>query len=129
MRLLWLSPLPHRVPRVEPLESREVPAGDVEWTGGTYHPYVDAESSGNNADFWHVEGTFAIGQGASIVPTAIDYEGSVVTPPSNTEWRLFEASVEIMNLPNNNDPSVSTGWLFVKDDINNPKKWWTLMTN
>jgi hypothetical protein len=102
--------------------------GNVDWTGGTYHPYVSAQHDGAQADLWYVTGTFKISQFVVVAPTAIWDDGVTGNPPSKTEWQLFKSDTLIRLVAGNNDPTAPTGYTFVKDG-NNPSRWWDLKSN
>ena len=96
--------------------------GNVNWIGGTYRPYVEAESDWGGSDVWYVTGTFTIGGTAALVPVAVDGENNATTPPSNYHWLLLEADT---GFANNNTPSFD-GDLWILDSVGNPRTRWDL---
>lgn len=99
--------------------------GKVWWEGGTYHPYVSAESN-EISDVWRVTGAFSINAAAAVVISAVDAENLEVTPASNMEWFVLKSDTSITAV--GNDPSLTNGYSFVKDQAN-PAKWWKVKKN
>ena len=79
----------------------------VEWSGGTFYTYVDAEQDGGSSDVWQSTLSFAISGTASVVVTAVDGENNVVTPAANMSWYAIRSEVDITAA--NGTPSLSSG--------------------
>lgn len=94
--------------------------GNVNWTGGTYRPFVSADTD-YVSDVWISTGTFTIGGTAAIVPTAVDGENNAVTPTDPLIWNLFISDGGITNA--NGTPSLGNNWGWDKDPN---AKWWKL---
>jgi hypothetical protein len=91
--------------------------GNLHWIGGTYRPFVSAESA-DNSDTLYVTGIITIEGTAAIAPGAVDGENNAVLPPANMVWDSLLSDSGI------NDPgnvlSVLSGWALNK--LNN-KSW------
>jgi Calx-beta domain len=76
--------------------------GDVLWTGGTYHPYVEGHVDLGKSDHWSASGgSFTIGgpgATAALDPRPIDAECSITTPTSGYEWALLGGSKGVFAL-------------------------------
>jgi hypothetical protein len=94
--------------------------GNVHFIGGTYRPFVSADSD-DVSDIWYATGTFTIGGTAAIAPGAVDGENNPVLPPSGMAWFAIRSDGGITNAADT--PSILSGWA-VEADANNPVTWW-----
>jgi hypothetical protein len=101
--------------------------GDVIWSGGTFHPFVQNDTT--NADQLSITGTltFLVGATASIAPTAIDAEWIPCMPTSGEKWLMITTTGGITT--NNNPPRFTSTGIWALDpilDMNNNLTGWNL---
>jgi hypothetical protein len=94
--------------------------GHVNWTGGTYRPFVSADFE-SEADLWRVEGSFSIGGTAAVAATAVDGENNSVPPPTGKLWLFLIGGEGITNAAGT--PTINPGWSFATDDLNPHVRW------
>jgi hypothetical protein len=103
--------------------------GNVEWSGGTFHPHVYAD--GQTRDVWmtvtdHYAGTFTI-TGGTIAPIYLDLDyGTSSFPTSGAKWQVLMAQG---GFTNNTAPSVDDPLWMMQIDPMNPPKYWELVAN
>jgi hypothetical protein len=102
--------------------------GNVEWSGGTFHPHVYAD--GVTRDVWRAvtntyAGTFTI-TGGTVAPIYLDLDyGTSSFPTSGAKWKVLMADG---GFTNNTAPSVDDDPLWMMQiDPGNPPKYWELV--
>jgi len=102
-------------------------AGDITWTGGTYHPYVytggvanDVWQATNNHTFWV--------DGGMIAPVYLDSDyGTSSVPNAGDSWMVLKADG---GFTNSTAPSLDDSFTWrMQIDGNNPPKYWKLIAN
>jgi len=97
--------------------------GFVEWQQGTYRPFMQTE--GPETDLWWSTGEFKVGTAnasPTLAPIAINYEGSVVTPPQGYTGMVIKSN-DVITKVNNNAPTYDTD-VWILDSLDNNKEWW-----
>jgi hypothetical protein len=95
--------------------------GGVTWTGGTYRPWLSADSNGVS-DRWTITGTLTVGGTAEIAPGCVDGENNQVFPESGMQWTVLTA---VGGITRNAGPTVNPAqWIFVP--FGNPENRWDL---
>jgi hypothetical protein len=67
--------------------------GNMEWTGGTFHPFVEGEHV--QSDVLAIDGMLLIGGPnctAALAPAALDGEGNPIMPSANKTWTILTAT-------------------------------------
>jgi hypothetical protein len=104
--------------------------GDVAWSGGTYHPFVEGTVDGGNtvtySDVWMSTKTFTIEGTAAIEPTSIAILDPYTTVPVETtsgyEWRILYA-LEGVTAANNTPALDANLWAIVVEELQNTDYW------
>jgi hypothetical protein len=97
--------------------------GNVNWTGGTYSPYVSNVANGPS-DLWWSTKTFTIGGTAALSPIAVDATNKVVAPTSGFTWQLLQGDKGITAA--NNTPTYDANTWIIVPGPGNPVLIWTL---
>jgi hypothetical protein len=108
-----------------------VVAGNVKWTGGTFHVYV--YSDGMTNDVWRTtnpggnSGRFDI-DGGTVAPIYLDSDyGTSSLPTSGTDWEVLKAGGGFVD---NDAPSVDDPILWSMEiDTLTPPIFWALVAN
>lgn len=100
-------------------------AGNVTWTGGTFHPFVEgnvnAGISPTYSDFWTISGSLSIGGTAALDPTSV-VAGLPAAATSGNQWGIIMASNGITALAGT--PSYDTNlWGIVPVQGGNTTTW------
>jgi hypothetical protein len=105
--------------------------GNLEWTGGTYHPYV--YSGGVSNDVWRQTTVNSPGSqftitGGTVAPVYLDLDyGTSSTPHSGDWWKILKAGG---GFADGTAPSVDNTTLWsLAIDPDNPPIFWKLVAN
>jgi hypothetical protein len=92
--------------------------GSVDWSAGTFHPFVDNDENWGVSDRWYAGGTFTIRGTAALAPAALDGNDTPVMPTSRRHWEMITSGSRITI--GNGAPSYNTDIWAVDLDPNNP---------